>query len=74
MSGFNNFASGATGGTAWLGTDLAVNGMLSGFSNTGVTGAFGPLPSGIFSGLGSGWFNNNTGFSGIFDIDKLATG
>ncbi|MGA7051719.1 MAG: hypothetical protein WBZ37_10645, partial [Mycobacterium sp.] len=66
MSGFNNHASGGH----------LVDGEISGLFNTGVTG---PLtiggvtfPSGEISGVGSGLFNSNTGFSGLFNIDKLA--
>ena len=48
-----------------------VNGEISGYFNTGVTGPFDGIPSGYFSGVGSGFLNSNTGFSGLFNIDKL---
>ncbi len=48
-----------------------MNGEISGYFNTGVTGPFDGIPSGYFSGVGSGFLNSNTGFSGLFNIDKL---
>jgi len=61
MSGFNNHASGGS----------LVDGEISGYFNTGVTGPLNGFPSGDFSGIGSGLLNANTGFSGLFNIDKL---
>ncbi len=52
---------------------FADNGSISGFFNNGVTAAIDGFPAGALSGLGSGLSNHNTGFSGIFDIDKLAS-
>ena len=40
--------------------------------NTGVTGPFNAFASGTLSGIGSGLLNSNTGFSGLFNIAKLA--
>jgi hypothetical protein len=55
-----------------------MNGLISGFANTGVTGpiTFGglALPSGVLSGIGSGLMNSNLGFSGIFNSQKLVAG
>ena len=72
VSGFHNFASGAAGGMIAPGVVLALNGGISGMFNTGVTGAFNTFASGTLSGIGSGLLNSNTGFSGLFNIDKLA--
>ena len=72
ISGFNNVASGAVGALTPYGYRLAESGLISGLNNTGVTGAFNVFASGIFSGIGSGLFNANTAFSGLFNIDKAA--
>jgi len=62
MSGFFNTASG--GGI--------INGVSSGFFNTGLTGAIGGFPAGWFSGFNSGLFNSGIGNSFMFSLSKLA--
>ena len=63
MSGFFNTASGGTGN----------DGRISGFFNTGVTGALPPLfpVSGVVSGFNSGFLNRGTGVAGLFSITQL---
>ncbi|OBS03846.1 hypothetical protein A9W98_07935 [Mycobacterium gordonae] len=63
MSGLFNTASGGTGN----------DGRISGFFNTGVTGALPPLfpVSGVVSGFNSGFLNRGTGVAGLFSITQL---
>jgi hypothetical protein len=75
VSGFNNSATGNGAGnilgffnTASGGSNI--NGFMSGFFNTGVTGPFPPLASGVVSGLDSGFFNSGTCLAGFFGITQ----
>ncbi|RFZ54919.1 hypothetical protein MSS2_02483 [Mycobacterium marinum] len=77
VSGFLNTVGGGTenhfmsgiGNTATGGSDL--NGLGSGFFDTGVTGPIGQNPSGLVSGFNSGLFNVGTAVSGLFTLTRL---
>ena len=79
MSGFFN-NTGNAGGASLLGglSNLAVNGMVSGAFNTGVTAAIVQggitIPSGGIAGLLSGVGNSFTGIPGYFNLLKILQG